>query len=184
MDSRGTKTSVRVTSAGGVLVWVGDISSSVAPMLGWELRRGSVEKAGMGFGAMLEPDLLWRSLRVGLDCCLSLKAEINNVSLCACCPFTGCSVLPLQSKLKRSWNKYVLLTRVRRRWEFTLLWAVRALRSTQISPPSTQTLTIHSDKKKKNYSISILTSQTKLQMKHELGRFVWFLPRILKNTKF
>lgn len=34
-----------------------------------------MEKAGMGFGAMLEPDLLWRSLRVGLDCCLSLKAE-------------------------------------------------------------------------------------------------------------
>lgn len=77
MDSSGTKTSVRVTSAEGVSVSVGGISSNVAPRLGWELRGAgcSAAKVGIGFGVTLDPDLLWRSLRVGLDCCLSLKAE-------------------------------------------------------------------------------------------------------------
>lgn len=78
MDSRGTKTSVRVTSGvgggggGGASAGVRDISSSVAPTLGWELWKGSEGNAGIGLGATLEPDLFWRSLRVGLDCCLSL----------------------------------------------------------------------------------------------------------------
>lgn len=73
-----------MTSAEGLSVWVGDISSNVAPRLGWELRGagGSVEKAGMGFGATLDPDLTWRSLRVGLDCCLSLIAEKWTIHHC------------------------------------------------------------------------------------------------------
>lgn len=77
MDSSGTKTSVRVTSGGGggVSMCTGDISRRVAPTHGWQLRTGSVEKARMGAGVRLEPDLLWRSLRVGLICCLSLKPE-------------------------------------------------------------------------------------------------------------
>jgi len=84
MDSSGTKTSVRVTCAGGVSVWAGDFSSSVALRLGWELGGGagwSEVNAGMGFGGMLAPDLLWRSLRVGFDCCLSLKGEKTIVIL-------------------------------------------------------------------------------------------------------
>lgn len=36
-------------------------------------------KAGMGFGAMLEPDLFWRSRSVGLGCCLSLREEKRSV---------------------------------------------------------------------------------------------------------
>lgn len=78
MDSSGTKTSVRVTSAGGGSAWIGDVSNNVAPRLDWELRGGagwSEAKAGMGFGGMLAPDMLWRSLRVGLDWCLSLRPE-------------------------------------------------------------------------------------------------------------
>lgn len=51
-------------------MWAGDISRRVAPP--W---LGSAQKAGMGAGVRLEPDLLWRSLSVGLTCCLSLKAE-------------------------------------------------------------------------------------------------------------
>lgn len=42
----------------------------------------------MGFGAMLAPDLLWRSLRVGLDCCLSLKAEKFRTHLFVLVPFS------------------------------------------------------------------------------------------------
>lgn len=77
MDSSGTKTSVRVTSGGGggVSTWAGDMSRRVAPPPGWGLWLGSALKAGMGAGVRLEPDLLWRSLSVGLTCCLSLKAE-------------------------------------------------------------------------------------------------------------
>lgn len=78
MDSNGKKTSDRETSAGAASVWEGDISSSVAPRLDWELRRdvgGSAVNAGIGFGATFAPDLFWRSLRVGLDCCLSLTEE-------------------------------------------------------------------------------------------------------------
>lgn len=78
MDSKGTKTSVRETSAEEASVWEGDTSSSVALRLGWELGTGaggSAVKAGIGFGAMFVPVLFWRSLRVGLDCCLSLREE-------------------------------------------------------------------------------------------------------------
>ena len=73
MDSRGTNTSFRVTSGAG---WAGGVSSRVGPRLGCALRRGpgcSAQKAGMGLGVTLEPDLLWRSLRVGLACCRSLE---------------------------------------------------------------------------------------------------------------
>lgn len=108
MDSSGTKTSVRVTSAEEVSVSVGGISSNVAPRLGWELRGAdcSAAKAGIGFGVTLEPDLLWRSLRVGLNCCLSLKAEKNNNSSpCACALFTGCSILPVQSRHITSYSR-------------------------------------------------------------------------------
>lgn len=78
MDSKGTKTSVRETSAEAASVWEGDTSSSVALRLGWELGTGaggSAVKAGIGFGATFVPVLFWRSLRVGLDCCLSLREE-------------------------------------------------------------------------------------------------------------
>lgn len=78
MDSRGTNISARVVSAGVGSVCVGEVSSSEAPRLGWGLRRGpggSEVKTGMRLGVMLHPDLLWRSLRVGLASCLSLHRD-------------------------------------------------------------------------------------------------------------
>ena len=121
MDSSGTKTSVKVISAEGVSVWVGDISRNVATGLGWASRRAgagcSEVKAGMGFGEMLAPDRLWRSLRVGLDCCLSLKAEKWTTHLFACVLFTGCSILPSQSQLKKT-RINVFIRSVNKLWQF------------------------------------------------------------------
>lgn len=108
MDSKGTKTSVRETSAEEASVWEGDTSSSVALRLGWELGTGaggSAVKAGIGFGAMFVPVLFWRSLRVGLDCCLSLREE-EWATLCQLLLWAlkwFWSAFPRNSSLTNSW---------------------------------------------------------------------------------
>lgn len=104
MDSRGTKTSVRVVSAGVGSVWVGDVSSSEAPRLGWEFRRGpgvSEVNTGMGLGVMLKLDLLWRSRRVGLASCLSLQREKSTHN-----SFLYTRAISMRSSILPSYVKY------------------------------------------------------------------------------
>lgn len=57
------------------------MSSNAAPRLDWEFTgaEGSAVNAGMGFGVTLDPDLVCRSLSVGLVCCLSLRAETFKI---------------------------------------------------------------------------------------------------------